>query len=335
MMPVFCVVATSFTASTGPLIIEKKVAQNMTLTTGMLLFSCLSLLIRNHHFYNRFFIEAFLLLAPLMALMFWKITHDYEKVLTVCLCGMVAAYIIQVTYNLQSMEFGSLSDAIQNSYMPTETGYIAFVFGLFFIHFFYHDRKKIWLLGILLILSFKRINFVAVPIAIILSGVFYNQKSIKLLPILALIMNALFIVLLRGFFLGNFDNIIEETFGIAPNVLSMGRQTILAEMNEHVKSISWLGIGLGKSVDLLSNSIQLEGINNLHSDLIKNFIEFGPVVFSIWIYSFYRINAISRTGLALTFYLNIIYLTDNVSIYFFVMTVFYYLIAVNNHKIHV
>ncbi|MBN8879623.1 MAG: O-antigen ligase family protein [Sphingobacteriales bacterium] len=321
-------------ARSYPLLVEKKIGQNFFIIVCMILYSFSSLAIRGQNFYSRFFVESFLMLAPLVALSFWNIRNNQERILKTCIYGCIVAYAVQVVYNLQTMGFVSLSEALRDSYMPTETGYIAFVFGLFFVHCFYNDKRKLLLLGVLVFLSFKRINFVAIPAALLMTA-FLGRFNFKRIALIAVGINGLLILLLHNFFMGNLDDFIIEKFNMSPNVLSMGRQTILSTVNDYLKDSAGLGIGLGKSVDLLSNSIQIEGINNLHSDLIKIYIEFGILVFCIWIYSLYRINATSKAGLALTIYLNLLFITDNVSVYFFVMIIFYYLSTINSTEKYV
>jgi len=107
----------------------------------------------------------------------------------------------------------------------------------------------------------------------------------------------------------------------------MGRRYLFANINSYF-DVSWdnppaFGLGLGR----ISDYLKIAGVSltNPHSDILKYFLEFGPLAFVLWIYGFYRLHLYNRYTIVLAVFLNVLFLSDNVSIYFSVMFLFYLL----------
>ena len=66
LIPGLFVVVGLFSDAPPSTIVEKKAFQNFILVASIILFSFFSLLFRGQPFYSRFFIETFLILAPLI-----------------------------------------------------------------------------------------------------------------------------------------------------------------------------------------------------------------------------------------------------------------------------
>jgi predicted membrane protein len=87
-----------------------------------------------------------------------------------------------------------------------------------------------------------------------------------------------------------------------------------------------MGDGIGFVTKTISDIV---GMNyNFHSDILKNFLEFGPVVFCLWVYFLYKINARNLKTLLYVIYTNVLFITDNVFIYFDVFFLFYFFITI-------
>jgi hypothetical protein len=232
-------------------------------------------------------------------------------------------------------KFHSFLDLLQNptqiinafltSELPTESNF-AFQFGMFFIVFFYRNKKMYALLALLMLFfSFKRIAIAGVLVFLILffcrklTGGRYNPAGSKLLLVSA---NCVIVSVLFLFFAGTFDELIEQNLGVSSNFITQGRYNIYQDIFAHFGKISLWGFGLGAINDFLSAAgYQLV---NLHSDVLKIFFEFGPLTFVLWIYLFhYWSNTFLASSLAI--YVNILFFTDNVFIYFDVMFIFYIL----------
>ena len=152
-----------------------------------------------------------------------------------------------------------------------------------------------------------------------------KRGRIRLVPIGIAFLNLLFVILLIRIGSGHYDQLISISTGMSVDAVTMGRRVLYAQVLGFIQDISWLGIGLGKTTQILS-SIGYE-LQNLHSDLLKYFLEFGPILFGVWIYGLYRLNTLSPRLITMLVYLNILFITDNVSIYFNVMFLFYLLQA--------
>jgi len=276
----------------------------------------------------RFYQEFYFVLSPLLfalLLFYLRPAKNYLRAVYLLFWGITAAFIAEkFPFFLDELRHPSiLVDAFLTSELPTESNY-AFEFGLFAIVFLERRNKTYSLLSLLfLLLSFKRIAIAAVFIYVVLAlfrklfGQSFNPANRKGLIFLT---NCLVVGVLFLFFSGTFDEMIENTFGVSSNFLTQGRYNIYQDIFHHFGHIDFLGFGLGAINTFLSNTGY--ELVNLHSDVLKVFFELGPVAFVFWIYFFYKwSNSFLSTCLAI--YINVLFLTDNVFIYFDVMFVFY------------
>jgi hypothetical protein len=218
-----------------------------------------------------------------------------------------------------------LFDAFTTSELPTESNF-AFQFGMFAIIFLQTGKKRYTLITFfLLLLSFKRIALAGVLIFLLLalvrklSGKRINPAGNKTL---ILVFNCVLVGILFLFFTGAFDEFIEERFGMSSNFISQGRYNIYQDIFSYFGRIDLLGFGLG-SINMFLTAKGYELVN-LHSDVLKVFFELGPLLFIGWIYCFHKW-ANSFLSACLAIYVNVLFFTDNVLIYFDVMFVFYIL----------
>lgn len=109
----------------------------------------------------------------------------------------------------------------------------------------------------------------------------------------------------------------------------MGRARLFALLADRLPESPVLGVGLGRITHVLS----AEGawLTNTHSDVLKHYMEVGPLMFAGWIGCFYWLSR-RRGTLALTVFMNVLFLSDNVSIYFDVMFPFYLAFAYIDHS---
>jgi len=115
------------------------------------------------------------------------------------------------------------------------------------------------------------------------------------------------------------DRIQEITLQSADAVL-MGRAKLYALLSDRLPATPIVGAGLGRITYVLES--ENAWLTNTHSDVLKHFIELGPVMFAGWIGCFYW-TARRKSTLALAVFMNVLFLSDNVSIYFDVMFPFY------------
>ena len=277
---------------------------------------------------GRFYQEVYFVLSPLFfafLLFLLRPANDYGRAIKLLFWGIAAAFIAEkFPFFIEEVKHPFLIvDAFLTSDLATESNF-AFEFGLFFIVFSEEKNKRYGLLSaILLILSFKRIALAAVVFYFILAALRKLSRQ-KLHPagnkVLLLTANGLVVLLLFLFFTGTFDDFIEETFGVSSNFITQGRYNIYQDIFHHFGKIDFFGFGLGAINTFLSHTGY--ELVNLHSDLLKVFFELGPLLFIAWIYFFHKW-ANTFLSACLAIYMNVLFLTDNVFIYFDVMFVFY------------
>jgi hypothetical protein len=224
----------------------------------------------------------------------------------------------------------SLPDALLTSASSTESPY-AFDFGLFAIYFFLRKKKINCFIALLFtLISFKRIALLGVILAFVtfflLKGFYQKPQRYPRVLLIATVINVFIVINLYLFSVGSYDDLIEKVFGVSANYLSQGRYELYQGIFEQVKaSVLIAGLGLGSITHYLT--VNQAFLENLHSDILKSFLEFGAPLFVFWIFQFYKKTSKELQLLIISLYINIMFLTDNVFIYFDVM-LFYYLIVV-------
>ena len=207
-----------------------------------------------------------------------------------------------------------------------------FTFALLSLYFIIEkDKPKALLAIVFMVFSFKRIAFVGFLSSLMVyyllnrSTVKYNRRLFTIV-----ITSFNFIYLWGLIFLvnGYFDQFISDIFGVSSNFLFMGRVDMYSNIFSKLGQSNLFGIGIGRVSDYLSNYVESgigEGIlTNIHSDILKYYLELGVIGF---MYSLYIILHIGYLTMLLTYafvvMLNVIFLTDNVSIYFGFMILFF------------
>ncbi len=282
--------------------------------------------------YTRYFQEFYFILAPIILayiISFFYSEHNNIKKIKYLFWLMVLGYMAQKGNHIFSviMNPGLLISGMFSSNLITESGF-AFVFCPFFLHFYLTKNKKYALISfVFVLLTFKRIAILGVVFALVLFIFFrpFLNSAIKNRNVSALLLatgNYLVISLYTMLITGKFDEFIVQNFKRSPDSLFMGRYGMYQFMFEKLEGLSIFGKGLGITAFILDKSNHK--IATLHSDILKNYIEFGPIIFFIWIFIFYRLSTVNVKLLIMAIFLNVLFLTDNVFIYFEVMFVFYF-----------
>ncbi len=181
--------------------------------------------------------------------------------------------------------------------------------------------------AIFLFLSFKKIAFIGLVLVFLIWCLpKRRQKMVVNLPVIISV-NILALMLIILFSRGTFDELIMNIFDMSANALSMGRQTLYAnvsyEITRDLGSFFFMGMGLGTTYSFVAEY----GAANLHSDMLKIFSELGFLVFIAFICLLYRVATPESKLLAM--YLNIIFLSDNILIYVSVMFFYFLLLSQN------
>lgn len=299
-----------------------------------------SALLIDSTYFIRYLAESIFIIGPLISV--WiinKFISIDDIFLNRLFFVLVISYGLKIVLNLESFllygfpsSWNELAMIIFNSRFGLESS-TSFTFGLFTV--FYFGKKK-WfyfflaLLGV--ILGFKRI----VILALILVGIAYLIfKNFRLdhykrgIALTFVLLNVITIYLIISLINDpEFSRLVSNTTSLSVNHITMGRQGIYSNIIDRFGHPTFFtGIGLGHTGHIIS-SIYSQKITNFHSDLLKFVYEFGILLFINWIYILYRYNSMSIGNLLNIIFINIIFLTDNVLIYYFFMLVCY-LIALN------
>ena len=201
----------------------------------------------------------------------------------------------------------------------------AFVFGLFSIFFFMVKDKKYLIVSLILaILVLKRISLLAM---VLILTIYYLVPSvfIKRVAVLGLVVNISYLFAAYYITTDSFDHFSQVKFGVSSSFFTMGRTTLYASVFSDSNSLSTLllGNGPGSSYSIAAASIFVaDGKVNLHSDVLKVYYELGGLFFLFFFFMAYKLRDLR---IYLFMYINIILFTDNVSTYFIVMYVYFYL----------
>lgn len=174
----------------------------------------------------------------------------------------------------------------------------SFAYGFFLVYFLLdaenRKKKKIWgiVCGAMFFLGLKRTVLLAVAAAVLL-GLFVQRFCLKGAKRLILVMSFVGILGSLGFVIavsmGLFDWV--ETLGID----TMGRDWVY----QAVRDLYEIGVGYwGKGAGFISGSLatgelvlNMDGyqFGEIHSDLLRQYIELGFVGFIIWVYLFLNV----------------------------------------------
>lgn len=216
-----------------------------------------------------------------------------------------------------------------DSQSPFETT-MAFPMGMFVIFFSYYNKKALfWTSFIFTLLSSKRIVILALILIYIINRLTPSIRSLnkQAVILIAVIINLIFVYIIIQFSLSKYDPFIEQYLGLSADYISMGRKSIYENLFSRDEG-NWVkfffGNGLGTSYVETTNFLEKE--ENLHSDVLKLFFDTGLLGLVIWIVFIYKLGFINKIAFLLTIYLNILYLTDNVLIYYDTMIVYYLMI---------
>ena len=248
----------------------------------------------------------------------------------------IVGYIIEKHESivLTLMNWKQLLIGLEDSSVASESNLYPFLLAFLFLFSFYYKFAWWQTLVILffVLLSFKRIVILGVILFVIIRAVpkLYS-KSVKHSNISSLLFScfALAVIVLYYYIAnGYFDEYLYSKFGLYTNALLQGRQVFYELAIAHNKNI-FIGSGVG-SIDnlLIKHKADVGDSTNLHSELLRWFLETGVFSYFIWMYTFFRNSLNTRFSFLLFLFLFILLLTDNVFIYFdcmfyvYILTIF-------------
>lgn len=308
---------------------------------GVLIAYLLVRVILIHDLNYRFFPNAVFILSPLLFLFFLIPFFNQRKIRRYVKLAFILTLVIFAVQQFKNFlpvisDFSLLKQAILSSTIETENQ-LAFSLGLFLFYFLTEKYPKRYIIVCLIIfvLSFKRIalgSFVLSYLLFILFGMLKTnvQQRRYLFVLLAVVANFIYLEITFLIVDGALDDLVKEYTNFSTNRFLLGRQVYYQVVLDKVGTISWSGLGLGKIDNILFSTFN--GPQNLHSDILKNYLEFGVVLFTLWLIVLYLKGSFSREGLAITIYFNVLMFTDNVFIYFDFMFFFYFFILIYRSK---
>lgn len=279
---------------------------------------------------ERFAEEAYFLLAPLVLGYLVLPYLDPARIDTYARAAFVVvlcAYLAESGGELLALA-RTPSGFVTNFLLSTggaESG-TSFVFGLFVIHFAANRRWRWTAVAFLFtVLSFKRIAVLGAIVGVIAivaarATGFDPARHRRPVAVAGVVANAVVLLVLYLLSRGVLDDLVLDYTGLPANWVTMGRAGMYSAMFDH-GGITIAGRGLGDLTTFLYASGY--DVGNAHSDVIKYVLELGPVLSTVLMYRFYRSSARALDLLVLLGFLNVVFITDNVSIYFRVMFVFY------------
>lgn len=273
----------------------------------------------------QFLKESLFILAPLIFVLlvstFGKPRQTVVTLLMILpMIGYFATHIVEILVILKSLS--SIVGSFVTSSIETESQ-LSFVLGFSYIYFLTRKRKYLTIISFLFVLlSFKRIvigSCLLVTLLYFFIPDTFVKKNISLFRLMVfsstLTLTILLYFLMEGkwnsFFLANEINL---------NALTQGRYDGYSVVLNQFSYFSFTGSGLGSVANYLDliNYPML----NLHNDHMKYLIEFGLLLYVVWLYSIIRFGIFNMKSLINTSYFMLVLLTDNISIYF--MPLFYY-----------
>jgi hypothetical protein len=281
--------------------------------------------------------ETILIIYPLITAILlysiFSIDADIKKVVTRLYIVICILYLGLFFSTGSAFNFSHLLNILQPSKVDTEN-VSAFMFGAF-SGYFYLNRKYLYFFSTipLTIMASKRIVFLSI-FALIVSDFLFkrtlrNPSVLKknLMALLLTGINVLFLVLLKNLATHEYDDLIQSTLGVSPNLLFTGRITVFQSVFEYFGNLPIIGDGVGFATYLLQSETVSSQLGLLHSDVVKFFLEFGLIPFTIGLFFLYRTTLAYPHAFCLLVYYNVLGLTDNITIYVDTMLIVYILMS--------
>lgn len=210
---------------------------------------------------------------------------------------------------------------------------LTFAMGLFFLYYLFfedkntkHHYKKVIVSALLIFLGLKRIEVLALIIAILIY--FVLLKWGKKITFRAIVLTIVFLVISLGFIYIIYSGILDQLVNLY-NIDTKGRLDYYGYAKRYFEmkpTFPGLGFTYFSKLfgDLSTSGLRINGYrvaHGIHSNMLVQYIENGFVVFCLWIiYSFYtktkklykKCSMVSaECYLLLTSFVFILYLTDN------------------------
>lgn len=264
--------------------------------------------------------DAFFMLLPIGVIMVLKeAIRDYKKTIDIILWSIIILGLLIFVKKISSLgSFNFVSILISSkSVFETPTAPFYALAGLTAV--ICKKRIPFLILSFFCILASKRI--VTLSYLVVLIFYFFNllgftkKKKYRIVfALFVLAVNGLIILFMYRLGAGYFDDIIFEYTQLPTQTFTAGRSQIYKYLFllTPLKTL-YIGNGIGYAPYLMQVKLQYIGLDLLHSDILRLFVELGVIAFSILIYTLYAKAKGKIVYLLMLF--NIFLLTDNYLIY--------------------
>lgn len=307
--------------------------RNFYLYLSIILISLCNIYVKGN-LYQIFFEESVFIITPILFAFFLFRYYDplnREYYIKFLFWGIVITYIILQfrpdrgagSYFVNPIDLFLAVDK------PKGIASHGFYLGFFVLYFAYKKNLRYFIYSLFFfVLTAKRISISAL-ILIYFLYLFNNKSEITpfkkfVIPLVMTALNLLLSYLIYNFTLGDYNDFILNYTGVYPGDITTGRYWIYKVYVEQY-NFSWLGDGIGKVTQTISEYYGMKF--NFHSDILKNYMEFGPIIFSIWIYFYYRLNTKNILSLFFLLYTNILFISDNAFTYFDILFLLYFFLG--------
>lgn len=249
----------------------------------------------------------------------------------ICILIQIATYGAQF---VQYVEFNDLSYA---------AGYVFLYYVLFEKKWYYSTINRCLFAILIIIVAGKRIGIAGLILIVAFHYVFsmiksenIRRKIITIISWSVIIGLYLFVYLVVSGVLFDFIEKMSDT----PELFLMGRNYYWAALAEWCEfDVSFIGYGRNASATLFTTDYAYMRVGNVHSDILKVYMESGFILFGIWLINYMRsfVKGIERKfgydAMYVFFIMNLytffVYITDNTDTYF--ITQYFYMMVPMMH----
>ncbi|MCT7399687.1 hypothetical protein N5B56_11445 [Eubacterium sp. LFL-14] len=313
--------------------------------------------IYNQHFdgavFNRiisYFVQRCILLAiPIVAALYFKLNSIKYTFYALCIDYSLVIMNAIIKYGIGNFVKFALSawrdewnewQASNSIASALEVHDLTFAIGFFVLYYLLFSEQKnkvkdvkLWIAFLYMWLGFKRIEMLAILIAIIVMKVMLKKCAKKKINIKSAIINVGLIVVFIAFIAIVKSNEIQD-LALQYAINFNGRLHSYALLKDYYSmSLLFLGRGYCYSTLVLD---RLQDLSIIHSDILKSFVDYGFIGFCLWI-SYYvyflpkkfinesKSSMSKKTAIIMitfSIYAMITYLTDNTNVYFCFQTAY-------------
>jgi len=231
----------------------------------------------------------------------------------------VGLFVVRMFTELLVVASGTFEYSIIESHSSLESGY-AFIFGLFTLYYLVKKRYLLVLINLVLAcLTLKRIVLVGIMASVMVWFIPRKVRRVFLNPYVVTVCVLLLMYFSIEMTRGSYDRFIVDLTGMSLNHLLQGRQDmwlrVLQKIDFNYFDYLFYGVGLGQTRTVISEIFHQNTI--LHSDFLAIMLEYGIVTMC----GFCILLNIQKSDeeRLLALFLTILFLTDNVLSYVYVM----------------